>query len=294
MPPVNFSNTTSQARQYCSSSWCAPVEKLPVMVTPSWVDTPTQPIGIEESGGLSGRSAVLAGRSERDLRDRRAWTVDWMATSCGICALRSRAPDAASAGAHPRTLQSLARPGDAALRLRAGADQGVRQRDRGTRQPGAPGLRRAPARGPGGVGSRAVNEDLGFAATRWSDAFSSRRMPRSWGGVRFRSRRVDSRAAWVELLSTGGLSPYRPDRRQDRWYFGNRLWRLRGLLDRLVGGPGCEGDGGTPKRFVPVMRWTSGGSRRWSLIVCSGLRRRCGCRAGPGCSSRSHRRRVGA
>jgi hypothetical protein len=38
-----------------------------------------------------------------------------------------------------------------------------------------------------------VNEDLGFAATRWSDALSSRRVGRSWGGVRFGSRRVDSR-----------------------------------------------------------------------------------------------------
>jgi hypothetical protein len=85
-----------------------------------------------------------------------------------------------------------------------------------------------------------VNEDLGFAATHWSEALTTQRAPHRWGGVRFGSRRVDSRAAWV------GCSSEEAFRRISRiggtagWYYGNSLWRLRGLVDVAVGGPGLR------------------------------------------------------
>jgi uncharacterized protein DUF2867 len=85
-----------------------------------------------------------------------------------------------------------------------------------------------------------VNEDLGFAATRWSDALSSRRADRSWGGVRFGSRRVDSRAAWVACSPEQAFRPISRIGGPIGWYYGNRLWRLRGLLDLAVGGPGLR------------------------------------------------------
>jgi hypothetical protein len=85
-----------------------------------------------------------------------------------------------------------------------------------------------------------VNEDLGFAATRWSDALSSRRVGLSWGGVRFGSRRVDSRAAWVACPPAQAFRPISRIGGQVGWYYGNRLWRLRGLLDLAVGGPGLR------------------------------------------------------
>ena len=85
-----------------------------------------------------------------------------------------------------------------------------------------------------------INEDLGFAATRWSDALSSRRVGRSWGGVRFGSRRVDSRAAWVACPAEQAYRPISRIGGQVGWYYGNRLWRLRGLMDLAVGGPGLR------------------------------------------------------
>jgi hypothetical protein len=85
-----------------------------------------------------------------------------------------------------------------------------------------------------------VNEDLGFAATRWSDALSSQRAPRSWGGVKFGSRRVDSRAAWVRCSPEQAFRPISRIGGSVGWYYGNRLWRLRGLLDLAVGGPGLR------------------------------------------------------
>ena len=85
-----------------------------------------------------------------------------------------------------------------------------------------------------------ANEDFEFAATRWSDALSSQRSPRDWGGVTFGSRRVDSRAAWVHCLPDVAFRPIARIGGNTGWYYGNRLWRLRGLLDLIVGGPGMR------------------------------------------------------
>ena len=53
-------------------------------------------------------------------------------------------------------------------------------------------------RGLASAVERAIaNEDREIAETRWSDALSSGGRPRSWGGTRFRSRLVDSRAVEV-------------------------------------------------------------------------------------------------
>jgi hypothetical protein len=96
-----------------------------------------------------------------------------------------------------------------------------------------------------------VNEDLGFAATRWSDALSSQRAPRSWGGVRFGSRRVDSRAAWVNCSPDDAFRPISRIGGSTGWYYGNRLWRLRGLLDLAVGGPGLRRGRRDPESVQP-------------------------------------------
>jgi hypothetical protein len=96
-----------------------------------------------------------------------------------------------------------------------------------------------------------VNEDLGFAATRWSDALSSRRAPRGWGGVRFGSRRVDSRAAWVACAPEQAFRPIARIGGKAGWYYGNALWRLRGLLDLAVGGPGLRRGRRDPESVMP-------------------------------------------
>ena len=56
------------------------VEKLPAMVTPRWVDTPTQPIGIEDLVAYLVAALDLPARRERRLRDRRARTGSPTAT----------------------------------------------------------------------------------------------------------------------------------------------------------------------------------------------------------------------
>ena len=79
-----------------------------------------------------------------------------------------------------------------------------------------------------------------FAVTRWSDSLSASGTPKSYGGYQFGNRLIDYREKQVEapseltfhVIETIGGSKGR---------FGyDFLWRLRGLLDLLVGGVGMR------------------------------------------------------
>ena len=85
-----------------------------------------------------------------------------------------------------------------------------------------------------------VNEDMEFAATRWSDSLSSGSKPKSWGGVRFGSRLVDSRTQLVPADAAAAFKPIRQIGGKTGWYYGDWLWRIRGFLDLLVGGVGVR------------------------------------------------------
>jgi hypothetical protein len=85
-----------------------------------------------------------------------------------------------------------------------------------------------------------VNEDREAAATRWSDALSSAGHPKIWGGVRFGSRLVDSRMTEVDVSPPAAFAPIQRIGGQSGWYYGDWLWRIRGLIDLLVGGVGVR------------------------------------------------------
>ena len=85
-----------------------------------------------------------------------------------------------------------------------------------------------------------AHEDRGVAETRWSDALSSGGPVRTWGGVRFANRIVDSRTAEVAVPAETAFAPVARIGGQTGWYYGNWLWRLRGWLDLLVGGVGLR------------------------------------------------------
>jgi uncharacterized protein YbjT (DUF2867 family) len=229
------------------------VEKLPIMVTPSWVDTPTQPIGIEDlvaylvaaldqpAGGstiyeIGGPDRVSYGDLMREygrLRglERRMLRVPVLTPRLSSLWLGLVTPLYAGVG---RELIDGVRNETVVRDPRAVRDFPVRPR----------GIREALARA-------LVNEDQSFAATRWSDALSSQRAPRSWGGVRFGSRRVDSRAAWVRCSPREAFRPIARIGGKAGWYYGDRLWRFRGLLDRLVGGIGMRRGRRDPESLRP-------------------------------------------
>ena len=152
------------------------VETLPVMITPRWVATPTQPIGIEDVIAYLREALDLPGRRERGLRDRRAGPGVLRRADAGVRP-PARAPPGVhlGAGADAAAVEPLAGAGDAGLRPgRAGAGGRSPERDRGA---GRLGARQRFAVRPLGMQeamARALaNEDRAFAATRWSDALSA-------------------------------------------------------------------------------------------------------------------------
>ncbi len=95
------------------------------------------------------------------------------------------------------------------------------------------------------------NEDREMAETRWSDALSSRGPTRTWGGVKFGSRLVDSRVARVAHPAERAFQPIRRIGGQTGWYYANWLWRLRGFIDLTVGGPGLRRGRRDPEWVLP-------------------------------------------
>lgn len=85
-----------------------------------------------------------------------------------------------------------------------------------------------------------ANEDRQFAATRWSDALSSSGETHSWGGEQFGTRLVDSRTAQVKTTAKVAFRPIQRIGGDSGWYAWNRLWRVRGFLDLLLGGVGVR------------------------------------------------------
>jgi uncharacterized protein YbjT (DUF2867 family) len=218
------------------------VEKLPVMVTPRWVRTRAQPIAIEdvidylvsaldrkddesivyEIGGAERVSYLEIMKEyahQRGLR-RLLIPVPLLTPYLSSLWLGLVTPVLARVG---RELIDGVRNETVVTTDRALRDFPIRPR----------GLREA-------IERARTNEDERFAATHWSDALSSSGGPRSWLGVRFGSRLVDSRALTVATPAARAFAPIRRLGGRNGWYFGNFLWRLRGWLDRLVGGPGLR------------------------------------------------------
>ena len=94
------------------------------------------------------------------------------------------------------------------------------------------------------------NEDREFAQTRWSDAYPARSLDAKWGGARFGRRIVDSRTIAVPIPAEQ-VFPYVEAIGGDRgWYYANWLWKLRGFLDLLAGGVGMRRGRRDPRRLV--------------------------------------------
>ncbi|MBH0196121.1 MAG: DUF2867 domain-containing protein [Nitrospira sp.] len=85
-----------------------------------------------------------------------------------------------------------------------------------------------------------AHEETHFAATRWSDSLSSSGTQKSWGGVRFGTRIVDSRALTVEARPEVVFRCIERIGGDHGWYACNWLWRLRGSIDLLQGGVGMR------------------------------------------------------
>jgi len=219
------------------------VERLPVMVTPRWVNILAQPVAIENVleylraaldvsingspiyeiggpdrvsyGGLMGEYARQRGLHRLTI------SVPVLTPRLSSLWLGLVTPLYARVGRklidsirHPTVIQD-----DTALRAFAVRPIGVRE----------------------AIAHALHNEDLEYAETRWSDALSSAGPATHWGGVRFGNRLVDTRKIHVSLPPPAAFAPIQRIGGSTGWYYSNWLWSLRGWLDLLIGGVGMRG-----------------------------------------------------
>jgi uncharacterized protein YbjT (DUF2867 family) len=218
------------------------VERLPMMVCPKWVATPTQPIAIEDvldyllaaldlpdcesrTFEIGGPDKVCYGDIMREYARQRGVTrvmipVPVLTPYLSSLWLGLVTPVYARIGR--KLVEGLRNP--TVVEDRSALESfSIRPR----------GLPQAMARA-------LVNEDRDFAETRWSDALSSSGLKPRWGGIRYGSRIVDSRTATVNASPEMAFAPIRRIGGHTGWYYGNWLWRLRGILDLLAGGVGLR------------------------------------------------------
>ncbi len=218
------------------------VEKLPVMTTPRWVRTRTQPIAIEdviayliqaldleltggqiiEIGGPDQVSYLDLMKEYARLRGLKRLMIPVPVLSPGLSSLWLGLVTPVYARIGRELVHSLRNETIVTERT---ADRLFAIRPLGCRE----ALQRA-----------LTNEDHQFAQTRWSDAFSSASAAPEWGGTKFGRRFVDSRSLGVPFSSAAAFKPVERIGGKTGWYYGNWLWNLRGFLDLVLGGAGMR------------------------------------------------------
>jgi len=214
------------------------VERLPVMVTPRWVSTRAQPIAIEdvisylmaaldaaddvagvfEIGGaeaVSYREIMDEYARQRGLR-RWMFPVPVLTPRLSSLWLRLITPLHAAVG---RALI------DGARNETVVTDDGASR----VFDVHPIGLREAIARA-------VQKEDRAFAETRWSDASGGGPSLAEHSGTRI----VESRTVEIACTPEQAFAPILRIGGHAGWYYGDSLWRVRGMLDLLVGGPGLR------------------------------------------------------
>lgn len=225
------------------------VERLPVMITPRWVSTPCQPIAVEnvleylaaclEVPETAGEVLDVGGPDVLSYRELMAL----MARSLGlpprlVLPVPLLTPRLSSLWIHLVTplSQRIARPLAEGLR-----NPVVCRDDRAARLMPQPLL-------PAGEAIEMAVEAAraGQAETRWSDAGPLLGDPDWAGGSTFEDRREVHLEAgpgdvFRAVCQLGG---------GHGWGAADWLWRLRGRIDRLVGGPGLRRGRRDPERLA--------------------------------------------
>jgi hypothetical protein len=95
-----------------------------------------------------------------------------------------------------------------------------------------------------------ANEDLPVAETRWSDARVETGPANSAAPEHGRRLLVNEQTIRVPLPPAEAFAPVRRIGGRTGWYFGNALWRIRGLIDLMLGGVGMRR--GRPDPATPL------------------------------------------
>jgi len=216
------------------------VERLPVMICPAWLATPTQPIAIAdvvaylaaaldlppgpprifEIGGpdrVSYGAIMSEYARQRGLR-RLMIPVPVLTPRLSSLWLKLVTPRYSKVGR--KLIDGLKNPtvvtSDAALR-----EFPLRPRALG------PAIREA-----------VENEDREFAGKRWADLADPEDLPRRYGGQTAGPRLVDHRHTVVAVAPERAFAAIERIGGANGWYACDWLWTIRGWIDRAIGGPG--------------------------------------------------------
>jgi tryptophan-rich sensory protein/uncharacterized protein YbjT (DUF2867 family) len=227
------------------------VERLPVMITPRWVRVPAQPIAINdvlsyliaaldlpasgsrtyEIGGADQVTYADLMKEYARQRGLKRWLIPVPVLTPYLSSLWLGLVTPVFARIGRKLIESIRHP---TIVRDSAARKDFPIHPVGVRQAIADALR---------------NEDHEFAQTRWSDALSSSGTERSWFGVQFGSRLVDSRTVTVEASAAEAFAPVQRIGGKRGWYCANWLWHLRGILDLMVGGVGMRRGRRDPERL---------------------------------------------
>lgn len=217
-------------------------EHLPVMITPRWVSVLAQPIGIQDLLAymvealdvpladslvveIGGQDRVSYGALMREYarqRGLRRWMIPVPVLTPRLSSLWLGFVTPLYARVGRKLIESIQHPTvvttDTAARLFS-----VRPRSASA-----------------AIRAALENEDLECAETRWYDAVSAAGLQVGYGGERVGSRIIDRRHVDVAVSPADAFRVVEQIGGQNGWYAFDRLWRLRGSIDLLVGGVGMR------------------------------------------------------
>jgi uncharacterized protein YbjT (DUF2867 family) len=221
------------------------VEKLPVMITPKWLNTKCQPIAIRnvvqfltgvlsredtyhktyDIGGpevLSYKHMLLQFAEERKLK-RTIWIIPIMTprlSSYWLYFVTSTSYPLAINLVNSMKIDVICKPNDLAEKLN---------------------IQLIPYKTAVQMAFAKIEKNL--VSSSWKDAFISSNTPQEmmqyinvpthgcFIDTKTRTLSIDAEQAIDNVWSIGG---------EKGWYYGNKLWRIRGLLDKIVGGVGLR------------------------------------------------------
>ena len=235
------------------------VQRLPVMICPKWVGVQTQPIAIEDllayllaaldwNGSeccifeIGGPDRVSYGDIMREWarqRGLRRWLISVPVLTPRLSSLWLGLVTPVYARIGRKLVDSLRNP--TIIKDQTALDE-FPVKPRGFSE----AIQRA-----------LINEDHELTETRWSDALSSARGVRNWGGTRFGNRIIDTRSMHANVSPFEAFTPIRRIGGKNGWYFTDFLWTLRGWIDLVCGGVGIRRGRRDPNhlRVGDVLDW---------------------------------------
>lgn len=218
------------------------VERLPVMVTPRWVATPTQPIAISDlilylMAGLKievdgNRIYEIGGKDVSSYGD----LMRKYARQRGLHRLMIPVPVLT-----PR-LSSLWLALVTPYYSRVGRKlvDGL-QNPTVVREAPDPALADIRPLGLRAAVAKALNdEDLEFSSASWPRLLERRKVRPGRGAIRTGTRIIDTRVVRVAVPADVVFQVLERIGGNTGWYYADWLWQARGILDRLVGGVGMR------------------------------------------------------